>query len=217
MGKKDKESEPKRKSYTIAFKRYAIKHYEMTKSKNLTTKNLKVPRTNIIKWLHNADAIKNEEQAQAKKKLLCAAKKKKGKFDANEQRVFEWYQQQKLGNGAVTNVLIQHRMLEDVRMHNPDGADKFKASEGWLRRFFIRFNIPNPKTNKTSRAISKDFVPVIAKFLAEVQTKAANYANSQIFNLSESCFFMDMPGNVVVARKQKLKLSCIFCADANGI
>jgi len=167
--------------------------------------------------VHNADAIKNEEQAQAKKKLLCAAKKKKGKFDANEQRVFEWYQQQKMSNAAITNVLIQHRMLEDVRMHESEGADKFKASEGWLRRFFIRFNITNPKTNKASRAISKDFVPVITKFLNEVQATAANYASNQIFNLNESCFFMDMPGNSVVSRKQKLKLSCIFCADANGI
>ena len=40
-----------RKAYSLIFKKVALKHFECTKSKNLSAQNLKIPRQTLQAWV----------------------------------------------------------------------------------------------------------------------------------------------------------------------
>lgn len=47
----------KRSSYSLLFKKCAIKHYEITKSKNKSAKNLNIPRQTLQSWINQSNLL----------------------------------------------------------------------------------------------------------------------------------------------------------------
>ena len=128
-----------KRSYTIAFKRAAIAHFNKSKSKNQTTPNLKIPRPTLISWIKEQNNILNPKLGLDQRRNKNESHLKQAKFYENEQRIFSRIIEQRRENFCVTSTSIRLKMLEDVKA-NPIGEDsnEFIASYGWLQRFMKR-------------------------------------------------------------------------------
>jgi hypothetical protein len=81
----------KRSSYTNAFKRMALIHFDMTKSKNKTSINLKITRQSIIDWVKQRDQIFDPSQRLRSRRVIVKEKQKQAFFKNNEERVHQWF------------------------------------------------------------------------------------------------------------------------------
>jgi transposase-like protein len=136
-------NENKRKrSFTIAFKRAALKHYELSKSKRKTAKNLGILRTALIKWVHQKEIIQGKKQKLGNRRLTKDNTLNRSKFAASEDRVYEWFKNQRANQVGILISDIQQKILDDLRATNQSELTQtFKASYGWARRFMNRFNL----------------------------------------------------------------------------
>ena len=120
-GKIAKDASIRRKTYPIAFKRCVIRHYDSSKNISLTSRNLKIDRCNISKWIKNREKIFNNAYCLEQRNCIKNDQKKKSWFPESENRVFEWFQEQKLNHHNILGIAIQTKMLEDLKNHNVAG------------------------------------------------------------------------------------------------
>lgn len=91
-----------RRSYTIAFKRSTIKHYELTQSKRKTADNLIISRIGLIEWVNKRDIIFDKNQKVNNRKIFNKNKIKKPMFIENEKRLFELFSSRRNDQISVT-------------------------------------------------------------------------------------------------------------------
>ncbi|RNA04309.1 hypothetical protein BpHYR1_029267 [Brachionus plicatilis] len=78
-----------RRSYTIAFKRSAILHFDLSKSKKKTAENLKILRPSLIKWINQRQVIFNKLQRVNNRRVINDCNMKKPLFPDNEARLYD--------------------------------------------------------------------------------------------------------------------------------
>ena len=82
----------KRSSYTNAFKRMAIIHFDMTKSKNKTSGNLKISTSfSSTSWVKDREKIFEPTQKLKHRRVITKATQKQALFKSNEERVHQWF------------------------------------------------------------------------------------------------------------------------------
>jgi hypothetical protein len=84
-------STSKRASYTNAFKRMALIHFDMTKSKSKTAINLKLSRQCIIDWVKKREQIFDPSQKLKYRRVVVKETQKQAFFKNNEERVHQWF------------------------------------------------------------------------------------------------------------------------------
>ena len=70
----------RRKSFTIAFRRAAILHYNETKSYRLSSKHFGVDRKGLREWVKSKDTIFDPIQRVTSRKILMQETRKKGLY-----------------------------------------------------------------------------------------------------------------------------------------
>lgn len=132
-------------SYTIAFKRVAIKHYEKTNNNRQSASNLKISRACLFDWVKNKDIIFSKDVRLNSRRIVHVneeEKRKKAFFYDNEQRVYTWFLEQRSNNHKVTPLDIKTRMLDDLKekgnTSTSNDPSSFIASNGWFQRFIRR-------------------------------------------------------------------------------
>ena len=169
-----------RKSYTVAFKRAAIKHFEATDSKNKTSKNLKIPRSCLINWINDKANIFNSTRAFSSRKMCDPNKKRKAYHPECEQRLLEWLLEQRNQCYVVSAEALQYKMMQllaesDEQTASMDQSEMdqsameqsastdepttsigvkkqaFSASNGWLRRFLNRYGLVNRRISGSGK------------------------------------------------------------------
>ena len=119
MVKSNENNKQARKSYTNAFKRIAVLHYEQTNSKNQTAKNFGIKSRSTLRfWIAIKDLLFDPSQRPNSRKLITEENRKQGFFPESEKRIFEWYSSLKEEKIKVESYVIQNKMLEDVLLHN---------------------------------------------------------------------------------------------------
>ena len=113
-----------RKSYTIAFRRLAILHFDKTNSKNKTIKQLGIKsRSTLRKWISEKELLFDPFQRAKSRKIVSLKKQRSSYFPDSEQRVFEWYSSLKDENKKVESRSLQVKMRDDV-LKNHDQVNK---------------------------------------------------------------------------------------------
>lgn len=59
----------RRKSYTMAFKRASVRHFEKTKNNSLSARNLKIDRSVLKDWVKKKDLIMDPKILNSARKL----------------------------------------------------------------------------------------------------------------------------------------------------
>ncbi|RNA25757.1 pogo transposable element with KRAB domain-like [Brachionus plicatilis] len=204
-----------RRSYTIGFKRVAIQHYDKTNNKSKTSRNLRVPRPVLIKWIQNREKIFERKLKVNSKRVVDASKQRKPEFSENEDRLFAWF-------SAKRKEQFKSESNEEI---------KFKASIGWLRRFMKRKELVLRRISDSGRGIPNDCQNIVQEYIMNVNRIIAdnNLQPYEIFNFDESSFYMCSPGNFTIdykgakkfysksCGKEKVRLSCLMCSSADGI
>ena len=88
-----------------------------------------------------------------------------------------------------------------------DEKKSFKASYGWLRRFFERKNLAIRRVSGSGRGIPSNYHNIIIEYLRKIEKsiKDFKFKPNEIFNFDESSFYMCSPGNYTVDLKDKKK------------
>ena len=132
-----------RRSYTIAFKRAAVKHFEMTNSKNKTANNLQVPRQCLIAWVKQSEELFSRDRPLSRRKVCKLDKKRKPLNIESEERLYEWFLEQREKGHVISPRDLQNKMREFINEYYKEDPPKFNASYGWLQRFLNRNNLVN--------------------------------------------------------------------------
>lgn len=81
----------KRGSYTVAFKRNALRHFDITKSKSKTAFNLKISRSCLRDWEKDRTNIFDPLQKNLSRRVIDRSKKRKAFFHESENFLHNWY------------------------------------------------------------------------------------------------------------------------------
>ena len=108
-----------RKSFTIGFKRAAINHYDKTKSKRKTTYLLGIrSKTCLIEWIDNRDTIFDPTQRVNSRRVKFVGNK--SQFPEADSSVYSWYLGLKESHAKVESLLLQNKMVEEVKRLYPE-------------------------------------------------------------------------------------------------
>ena len=136
---------PKRRSYTIGFKRHAIKHFELTLNKSTTSTKLNCSRACLIDWIRQKDLLMDPNQLVGNRKLRIHENKKHAMFPSIEKDVYDWFSDQRRQKFSIDAQSVKAKMLELVAVsktaENDEIVTNFQASRG-LKFFLDLFGHP---------------------------------------------------------------------------
>lgn len=216
----------------IAFKRSAILHFDLSKSKKKTAENFKILRPSLIKWINQRQVIFNKLQRVNNRRVTNDCNMKKQLFPDNEARLYDWFKKMREDQIGVSCFELQTKMLalmDEFKTEIPP-KQKFTASYGCLRRFKKRNNLVIRRISGSGKGIPQNCKFITTKYLDDVNTniEQKKLGPHQIFNFDETSFYMCSPGTYTVdhrgvkksysksAGKEKVRLSCLMCSSLSG-
>jgi predicted DNA-binding protein YlxM (UPF0122 family) len=173
--------------------------------------------SNIIK--RKAEYIENYEQNQN------SAKKRNFRNELNQQldeKVYEWFVTQRSKNIPISGPLIQEKARQIRQQIDPENADDFKASNGWLEKFRIRHGIQYRILSGESAAVDVSIVDEWRNRLSSIIDK---YDPIDIYNADETgLFFKALPNRSLVVAKEtckggkrsKERFTVLLCTNMTG-
>lgn len=169
---------------------------------------------NIIR---NKDKILEIAQNVSEPQFMFRMRKPKNKV--LDLYMFKWFQSRRKKLIALNGPLIQN---EAKGMANSLGMVDFKASEGWLDKFKLRYNIYDLGLSGESASVDLSRVDEWKKASSELIN---SYEEENIFNVDEtSLFWKCTPKRSLVFRgeraagtkKSKERLTLLLCCSATG-
>ena len=92
---------------------------------------------------------------------------------------------------CLTGLTIKSKALSLAKSQN---ISDFKASSGWLRRFLNRFDYTLRRITSVGRELPVNFKDVIENILSFCADNILNRERSSVFNMDETCVYLDSPG-----------------------
>ena len=87
------------------------------------------------------------------------------KFFCAEEQTYKWFLRQRKRGLAVGSRDIRNKMRSSVRDHGYENAEGFRASAGWFRRFFARYNMSWRRKNDNACKGLDELLPTVAAFI----------------------------------------------------
>lgn len=135
----------KRKKYTIEFKMDVLEKLDRNKgNKAMTSRQTGVDRRIIGDWLTQRDKLMAQHFKRVKHRIVEG--EREGFWPEMEEKLMEWFLNERANNRAVGAVHIKHKSIslinEEKENLSPGQVIKpFSASEGWLRNFLNRYDV----------------------------------------------------------------------------
>ena len=173
--------------------------------------------SNIIK--RKAEYIENYEQNQN------SAKKRNFRDEINQkldEKVYEWFVTQRSKNIPISGPLIQEKARQIRQQLDPENADDFKASNGWLEKFRTRHAIQYRTLSGESAAVDLSIVDEWKNRLSSIIDK---YDPNDVYNADETgLFFKALPNRSLVMSKEtckggkrsKERFTVLLCTNMTG-
>jgi predicted DNA-binding protein YlxM (UPF0122 family) len=173
--------------------------------------------SNIIK--RKAEYIENYEQNQN------SNKKRNFRNELNQQldeKVYEWFVTQRSKNIPISGPLIQEKARQIRQQLDPENADDFKASNGWLEKFRTRHGIQYRILSGESAAVDVSIVDEWQNRLSSIIDK---YDPNDVYNADETgLFFKALPNRSLVLAKESCKggkrskerFTVLLCTNMTG-
>ena len=196
--------------------------------------DIKSPKT-IREWRRDKPKIM-ELQRQNKRVTNNATRKRlfgggcKPKFRAVEKELNDWIDARRKEKLAVTPKTAIDRAIF-IHKSSSNSQSNFKASRGWLQRYFKRFH--RSLRRRTHLATQNNKTPTITRnivleHLTSLSYLASLYEKKNIFNMDETPLYVDMPAtttieyigektvDVVSGGYEKHRISVVLTICANG-
>ena len=86
-----------------------------------------------------------------------------------EERLNEWFLEQRDQNNVVSTISLQSKMIELVEEMHPLESNIFKASRGWMQNFMKRRRLAFRRITSSGRELPKNTFEIIKSFLKDVE------------------------------------------------
>ncbi|CDW57420.1 tigger transposable element derived 6, partial [Trichuris trichiura] len=146
-------------------------------------------------------------------------RKRRTSLDQVNEAALHWFKQMRAANARICGPMIQ----EIARKFAVEfGFTGFQASNGWLAKFKLRYQISQKILCGESREVP---VEVLEDFILKFRHFASGFKEEDIFNADEcGLFFKAMPDRSLVLKGDKCKsgklskerFTVLFCASATG-
>ena len=169
-----------RKSYSILFKRFVIKHYanSIIKSKRKTGTHFRVGRTQLIQWIYQREQIMNQTNVLSRRNIQNPYQKTKNCLYVDcEEKLYEWFLKQRELNYVISTLSLQTKMFELVKEMHPLDSIIFKAQRGWMQNFMKRRKLAFRTITTSGREMPKNCVEIIKTFLKDVEERIETTGN----------------------------------------
>ena len=125
-------------------------------------------------------------------------KRMKCMFGDLNDRVFDWFCEAREKNVPLTGALIQEKaLLLSVQMNH----DSFTASNGWLQKWLLRYNIRSCTLSGERAEIDSD---VVDSWLQRLPSLCEGYDPKDVFNADETGFcFRALPKKSMVVKGEE--------------
>ena len=166
-----------RKSYSILFKRFVIKHYanSIIKSKRKTGTHFRVGRTQLIQWIYQREQIMNQTNVLSRRNIQNPYQKTKNCLYVDcEEKLYEWFLKQRELNYVISTLSLQTKMFELVKEMHPLDSIIFKASRGWMQNFM---KLALRRITTSGREMPKNCAEIIKTFLKDVEERIETTGN----------------------------------------
>ena len=187
----------KNRSYTMEFKREAVK-YAQDHSNRATAEKYRVDRQTIREWKRNIDAINS---SKGYKKRLPGGGRKLTSDDV-EERLIVWIhaRRSKMLRVSRKMIMVKAKSYFDEGTQTAAGQAAFVASRGWLEKFMRRNNL---SLRRRTTLAQKDPSFMIEKLLAYILhvrriLREHTYEPSCIIAMDETPVWKDMVSNTTV-------------------
>ena len=148
--------------------------------------------------------------------------KKRGRpseFGEINKIVFKWFCMVRESNVTVSGTMIQEEATEIAKSLN---ITNFKASNGWLEKWKIRYNIGELAVSGEDGDVDEG---VIGSWSERLQDVVEGYELKDIFNCDETAFILEITPDKTLAQKKKKckggkkskqRLTALFFVSALG-
>ena len=172
--------------------------------------------SNILKRKHEyIDDYESNKNKKVKRKL---------KDDTGQQindQVYEWFVAQRSKNIAISGPLLQE-YARKVSEELNSATNSFQASNGWLEKFKIRYNIHFRTICGESRSVDQT---IVDDWKSRLLSMIEHYKPEDVFNVDETgLFFKLMPDKSMVVdkndcrggKKSKDRYTVMLCGNWSG-
>ncbi|RNA06934.1 pogo transposable element with KRAB domain [Brachionus plicatilis] len=127
-------------------------------------------------------------------------------YPSLENHLYTWVKEKRLKGCCLSGTTIK---LEAAEIHNTlyantnESGIEFKASNGWFVNFCRRKNLVLRRVTTNSRDLPKNAFCLIKSLFRECQVivNSVNYKPGIIFNMDETCIYLDLPLNYTYEEK----------------
>ncbi|CAF1075178.1 unnamed protein product [Brachionus calyciflorus] len=218
-----------KKVYYLDVKQNVLEYLEKNDNQSEAGRVFNIHPRLISYWVKQKDDIKN---VSYKRKKTRVTKKIQAKFPEMEQRLSEWFDQEREKNKCVSGPALKSKALQlhSQIYSNNISQNGFQASDGWLGGWLDRLNKTFRRVTTTGRDLPTNYSHTIANFLNQTQNvlRNNNFNRSKIFNMDETSIYLDCPSRYTYENKgakrvkidtngaELVRISAIYTASADG-
>ena len=220
--------------YTPEQKLKVLQTLDEIQNVNQTARMYQIKSTKTIRYWKNREQVKmldrcNRAANNKTKRRRLFGGGCKPKFSSIENELNNWIDSKRHEKLAVSCKAARERAAYINK--NSINATNFKASRGWLQRYFKRFlrslrrRTHLATQNNKCATITRN---TILSHLNVLNYVATNYEKKNIFNMDETPLYIDMPAattidnvgeksiDVVTSGYEKHRISCVLTISASG-